>query len=85
MKQAIYPDHTLENAVRAAGHSCRCLWEMKGPPRTLIAWLVAYDINGRVCIVQTFKDGNGWNVYTACNSIGIDDTVADVLARCGLA
>ena len=81
-KSGKYPDRTLEHAVRAAGISCRCLWEIKGPKDTGIAWMAAYLVGHQVCLVQTFKDGGGWNAFTPCSSGRIDDTVADVIARC---
>lgn len=79
----IYPDRTVENVARAAGAHVACLWQMKGPPGTLIAWMEAIQIHRTVCIVQTFREG-GWTVYTPCQSNRVDDALADVLNRCGV-
>lgn len=79
----VYPDHTLENAIRDRGVECRCLWELEGPKHGGIAWIVAYRINGRVVLVQTFRLG-GWDAYTGAATNKISDTVADVFRRCGM-
>lgn len=84
-KTKTYPDRTLENAIRAAGHRCPCLWEMRGPKNTEVAWIVAYAVGHSVVMVQTFKNGNGWNAYSSAPTIRVDDTIADVLERAGLA
>jgi hypothetical protein len=80
-KARTYPDHTLEKALRERGIQVRVLWEMKGPKNTLIDWLVGYAIAGQICIVETFKSG-GWDAFTSGQSNLIDETVADVIARC---
>jgi hypothetical protein len=79
----IYPDHTLENELRERGIWAKCLWEMRGPKDTDIAWMVAYAIAGSVVIVQTYKSG-GWQVYLPSQSIRTDETVGEVIERCDL-
>lgn len=76
----VYPDHTLENALRERGINVMCFWEVPGPKNTSIEWMVSYGVNGAVVLVQTYKDG-GWEAYTHSKSNKVDDTIADVLAR----
>lgn len=76
-----FPDHTLENALRDKGIPYRCMWEMKGPKDTHIAWLVAYLVESRVIIVQTFKDF-GWQVFLPSEKGRIDETVQEVIDHC---
>lgn len=82
-KPGRYPDHTLEDAVRAAGARVVVLWEIRGPRNTQIAWQTCMLVNGGLCIVQTFK-GGGWNALTDSPSPDVDATIADVLARCSV-
>lgn len=77
----LYPDHTLENGLRDRGVSCRCLWEMKGPPSTHVAWIVAYLVEARVVLVQTFKDG-GWDVFLPSKEGKVEACVDQVAAYC---
>lgn len=79
----IYPDHTLEDAARAAGATVRCLWQIPGPKDTAIAWMECLSIGHGIVIVETF-DGGGWNALSDCRTNRIDETIADVLARCGV-
>lgn len=79
----IYPDHALEDAARAAGATVRCLWQIPGPKDTAIAWVECLSIGSGIVIVQTF-DGGGWNALSDCRTNRIDETIADVLARCGV-
>jgi hypothetical protein len=82
-KSHTYPSHVVQDAARKAGATCLCLWEMKGPPNTMVAWLTCYQLGESICIVETFKDG-GWNAFTPCRSIEIPETIADVFNRCGV-
>lgn len=77
----VYPDQTVENAARAAGLVVTCLWQLKGPPHTAIAWMECLSIGHGLCIIQTFE-GGGWNALTSTPSNSIAETVADVIARC---
>jgi hypothetical protein len=83
-RKRTYPDQTLENAARAAGIDIAVFWEMRGPPNTFVDWMVAYSIGHTPVIVQTYKNGNGWNAFTPCQSIAVDETIADVFKRCGV-
>jgi hypothetical protein len=76
------PDTTLQEKLREQGVSCRLQWEMRGPKDTLVAWLSCYLVNGYLVIVETYKDNCGWEAFTPSGSIKIDETVADVIARC---
>ena len=76
-----FPNQVFEVAARKTGVIVKLLWEIKGPKDTDIAWMSAYAVNGRVAIVQTYKSG-GWDVYTAGDSNGIDDSINDALTRC---
>lgn len=82
-KTKTYPSHVLADACRAAGATVHLLWEVRGPRETAVAWMSCYQIGRSTCIVQTYS-GNGWNAYTPCNSIGIEETIADVLNRCSV-
>ena len=78
------PSHALRDALAAAGHGTRLLWEIPGPKDTLIEWLSCYLIGHSICIVQTFKGTDGWNVLTPPASLDIDATIKDVLERCAI-
>lgn len=80
-----FPNNTLEQRAREAGAEVRCVWQTRGPKDTGVAWLECLQIGSRgdFVIVETFKHG-GWNAFSAPHSNRIDDTVADVLERCGV-
>lgn len=77
-----YPNTVLEKALRERGVDCRCLWEHRGPKNTFIAWIVAYLVNGRVVMVQTYKEG-GWDAFTPNSENDVEATIKDVMARTG--
>jgi hypothetical protein len=88
-KQKTYPDQTFERAARAAGASVSCLWEIKGPAKTKVAWITCYAVNGCPVMVKTYTEGNGWTVYTTVYTAApatnqINETTADALGRCGV-
>ena len=83
-RKKVYPDHTFENAAREAGARVICCWEQSGPRDTQVAWMVYYLVGRTVALVHTHRDGS-WEVYTPGRSIKIDATIADALARCGVA
>jgi hypothetical protein len=83
-RKKIYPDTTFEYIARKAGAQVFVLWEQAGPPKTEIAWHTCYSVNGKPAFVQTYKDGNGWNVFTAASTNDIDESIADALNRCGV-
>lgn len=80
-----FPNRTLEERAIAAGANVRCMWQIKGPKDTGVAWLECLQIGprGDVVIVETFHHG-GWNAFSAPHSNRVDDTIADVLERCGV-
>lgn len=80
-----FPDQTLERRIVEAGATVRCMWQMKGPKDTGVAWLVCLMVGkrGDMVIVETFHHG-GWNAFSAPHSNSVDDTIADVLERCGV-
>lgn len=82
-KTATMPDRTVEMVARKAGAEVRRLWQMRGPPNTSIKWMECLSIGKSTCIVQTFE-GGGWEAYTPGRSNRVDDTLADVLNRCGV-
>jgi hypothetical protein len=66
----------------------RCVWSVlvdtrrgssSSRPWTLDGWIV----NGQVLIVQLHPDG-GWEIFTACTSNKISETLADAERRLGL-
>lgn len=80
-----FPNRVLEDQARAAGVFVQCLWQTKGPKDTGVAWLECLQIGprGDVVIVETFHHG-GWNAFSAPHSNRVDDTIRDVLERCGV-
>lgn len=80
--EKIYPSHVLEDELRKRGIPFRCMWEMKGPPDTFIEWIVCYLVGNTPMMVQTFKEGHGWNAFSPCDKNETDATVEDVIARC---
>ena len=82
MATKTYPDTTFEKIARKAGASVTLLWEMRGPKDTSVAWMTCYLVNGMPAIVQTYGEGNGWNVFTPGPHLDIEGTLADALNRC---
>lgn len=81
-RKKVYPNTVLADRARAADFHCRLMWEIPGPKDSQIAWLSCYQIGLSLCIVETFKGENGWNAFTPARTNNIDETIADVLARC---
>lgn len=81
-KTKVYPSTVLADAARAAGARVILAWEMPGPAITQVAWLSCYMINDGLCIVETFRDGNGWEALTSLPDRDVAATIADVLNRC---
>lgn len=77
-----YPNRDIENAARRAGARVTCLWEIPGPKDTGIAWMSALSINGAIAIVQTYKDGGGYEVFTPTVFRNVDETVKYIMADC---
>lgn len=83
-RKKVYPDTTLEKAVREAGYRCNVLVEHPGPKDTNVAWIVVYRINGREFLVSTLRDG-GWEAYgQLCQLNDVKATVEAVLSHAGL-
>jgi hypothetical protein len=82
-KTKTYPNHDFENAVRERGLTCQVLWEEPGPSKTAVAWIVCYRVGRSIALVQTYDDGNGWEVYTPSRESGKAAAVEDALRRCG--
>lgn len=78
------PSAVFADAARAAGAEVRLGWEIPGPDGTLVEWLSCYLVNGSVAIVETFKDGGGWDVFTPCGQNNTDATLADAFNRLGV-
>lgn len=79
----IHPDSTIADRCREAGARVRLVWEERGPKNTGVAFLTCYLINDTLCIVSTFSRG-GWDAYTPCGEVLIENAVADVMRRCGV-
>jgi len=78
----VYPNTLLAERCREAGATVRLVWEERGPKNSNVAFLTCYLINQTLCIVATYSDG--WDAYTPCQSLKVDDAIADVFARCGV-
>jgi hypothetical protein len=81
-RKVSYPSHVLVDALRAASFNPRLLWEERGPKDTAIAWLSCYSAGRTVFIVETYKDENGWEVFTSSGQVTVDATIAEVIERC---
>jgi hypothetical protein len=57
----------------------RCLWQQRSGTSMIEGWA----IGGAVAIVEVYANGNGWNIYTACQSKRIDMTLIDAELRTG--
>ena len=79
-----YPDQTFERVARKAGARVLILWERPGPKNTEVAWNACYSVNGWPVIVQTYRSGGGWNVFTAPRTNDVNESIADALNRCGV-
>lgn len=79
-----YPSRVLVDELFKRDIPCSLMWEIPGPKDTQIAFLSAYLIRARVVIVQTWKDGNGWEVYMPAKENMIQATVEEVIAHCTL-
>lgn len=72
-------DHANHGPLNAwlIAHDARCLWVAMGSPRFDIE---GWTINAAVLIVTRYHDG-GWDIFTACQSLGVDQTFADAEKR----
>lgn len=77
----VYPDHTFENAIRDKGLSCLCMWEQSAPKKSNWAWLVGYLVGDTVVIVQTFKEGRGWQAFLPVESAMVQGTIDEIVKR----
>lgn len=80
----IYPNQTFEEIARKTSAHVAVLWEIKGPPHTQVAYLTCYLINGRTAILETFKDGKSWEIYTPPNTPDVLSSIADAFNRLGI-
>jgi hypothetical protein len=58
----------------------RCLWQQRNGTSMVEGWAIA----GAVAVIEVYANGNGWNIYTACASRRIDETLQDAEVRTGL-
>jgi hypothetical protein len=58
-----FPNRDLEQALRQEDLTVQVMWQEKGPPNTEVAWMECLLVDGRLVIVQTYKDGNGWQAF----------------------
>ena len=73
-----FPDHTLETALRKRGINVQCMWQMKGPPNTEVAWMECLLVGKTLVIVQTYKEF-GWEVFIASSTVDNDTTIERVV------
>lgn len=85
MPNAHRPNNTVETIAAGAGARVQCLWQMRGDRHSGVAWIECLMIGNRgdKVIVTTYAHG-GWDAFTAPHSNRVDDTIADVLNRCGV-
>lgn len=76
----VFPNQALEKRLIAEGVAVVCMWQLRGPENTGVAWLECLMANHVMLIVETYRDG-GWEVFTAAQSVDVDLTVAEVLSR----
>lgn len=81
-KTKTYPNHVAEDELRKRGIMVQCLWELKGPPNTFVEWITCYLVDNTVMLVETYKDGSGWNAFTPSDKNEIATTIDDIVARC---
>lgn len=89
MTTKTYPVNFRDICVERGLAGARHMWGMRGPSGTMIEWIDCYlpvgpmGQLGNPVIVETLKDDNGWQVFTAHpTSNRIDETFADLLTRC---
>ncbi len=58
-------------------NSARFLWKTKAGR----AQLEGYNIGGALVIVLRWPDGEGWDVFTSCPQLGIEETLRDADER----
>ena len=75
-----YPDRTFEEAARERGYQVQCMWQMKGPKMTSVAWIECLVVDGCAIIVETFE-GGGWELFTTGRSIDRQTTIDNALDR----
>lgn len=64
-------------AMWIEAHSARFLWKTKAHR----AQLEGYSIGGALVIVLRWPDGEGWDVFTSCPELGIEETLRDAEVR----
>lgn len=66
-------------------HEMRCSWQtrtMRGAHASMVEHYIGPG--GGQCIVIVHANGNGWDIFTPCNSTAIDRTFADAELRMGI-
>lgn len=71
-------DSTFEKELSKRNIPWRCMWEQKVPN---IGYITAYLVQERVILHQTYERGHGWQVYLPVESMEIDKTVEEVIAK----
>lgn len=68
-------------------HEARCYFQVPvgGDPDDPNGYVEQYIINGNFCIVMVWANKNGWELYTAGDSMEIAPTFADAEKRLGIA
>ena len=81
--ERVYPDNQLIDHLRAAGLHPHCMWQVKGPKDTSVAWMECWMCSGQVFIIQTFKGSAGgwWEVFLPCRETTIPATINEVINR----
>ncbi|WP_293862404.1 hypothetical protein [uncultured Alsobacter sp.] len=74
-----YPDNRLEKSLRERGARVMCVWQMRGPKGTDVAWMEYLSVDGAPVIVQTYKSGGG-AAFVLLRNLGEADA-ADAVMR----
>ena len=75
----------LHNWLRE--REAHCSWRLRrggvdGPHEYIERWQLP---NGNALIVTVLSHGKGWDIYTPCGGLRVDETLADAAKRCGVA
>lgn len=66
-------------------HNARCVWQlMRGEPDHHTQAVECWAIGKSLAIVVVHADQHGWEIYTAPDTLRVDETLRDAEIRCGV-